>query len=203
MKKKKNKIMPFTFKIDFTNRTLSNPDSHIIRKLSSMKGQYLDQSIYNGMLKKEDTVLYEVYEKLAPEIEGELIQGLSIVHPGKVGREYFMTKGHFHSVLETAELYFCLKGQGYMIMETPEGDWSAEELVPYTALYVPGRWAHRSINVGSEDLLMLFVYPAHAGHNYVTIETKGFRKLIVEENSNPKLIDNPRWKGKNEFKTSQ
>lgn len=192
--KKKEKIMPFTFKIDLTNRTLSNPDSHIIRNLSSMKGQYLDQSSYDEMLQKEDTILYEVYEKLVPEIEGELIQGLSIVHPGKVGKEYFMTKGHFHSVLETAELYFCLKGQGYMIMETPEGDWSAEELLPYTASYVPGRWAHRSINVGNEDLLMLFVYPAHAGHNYATIETKGFRKLIIEDNGNPKIIDNPKWK---------
>jgi len=192
--KKKEKIMPFTFKIDLTNRTLSNPDSHIMRNLSSMKGQYLDQSSYDEMLQKEDTVLYEVYEKLVPEIEGELIQGLSIVHPGKVGKEYFMTKGHFHSVLETAELYFCLKGQGYMIMETPEGDWSAEELLPYTASYVPGRWAHRSINVGNEDLLMLFVYPAHAGHNYATIETKGFRKLIIEDNGNPKIIDNPKWK---------
>ncbi|MQY75879.1 MAG: glucose-6-phosphate isomerase [Clostridia bacterium] len=194
MKKEKNKIKPFTFKIDIVNKTLSNPDSHIVRNLSSMKGQYLDETSYDEMIKKEDTVLYEVYEKLVPEIEGELIQGLSIVHPGKVGKEYFMTKGHFHSVLETAELYFCLKGHGYMMMETPEGDWSAEELLPYTASYVPGRWAHRSINVGNEDLLMLFVYPAHAGHNYATIETKGFRKLIIEDNGNPKIIDNPKWK---------
>ena len=146
------------------------------------------------MIKREDTVVYEVYEKLVPEIEGELIQGLSIVHPGKVGKEYFMTKGHFHSVLETAELYFCLKGKGYMMMETPEGDWSAEELSPNVALYIPGRWAHRSINTGSEDLQMLFVYPAHAGHNYATIETRGVRKLIIDENGSPIIIDNPKWK---------
>jgi glucose-6-phosphate isomerase len=193
MEKKKNKIMPFTFRIDPINRTLLNSDSHIIRKLSSMKNQYLDETSYNEMIKKEDIILYEVYEKLVPEIEGGLIQGLSIVHPGKVGKEYFMTKGHFHSVLETAELYFCLKGYGYMMMETHEGDWSAEELLPYTALYIPGRWAHRSINVGNEDLLMLFVYPAHAGHNYATIETRGFRKLIVEDKGSPKIIENPRW----------
>ena len=194
MEKKKSKIMPFTFRIDPINKTISNPDSHIIRKLSSMKNQYLNEMSYDEMIKREDTVIYEVYEKLVPEIEGELIQGLSIVHAGKVGKEYFMTKGHFHSVLETAELYFCLKGYGYMMMETPEGDWSAEELLPYTALYIPGRWAHRSINVGNEDLLMLFVYPAHAGHNYATIETRGFRKLIIEDNGNPKIIDNPKWK---------
>jgi len=194
MKEKKNRIKPFTFKIDLINKTLSNPDSHIVRKLSSMKNQYLDETSYNEMIKKEDTVIYEVYEKLVPEIEGELIQGLSIVHAGKVGKEYFMTKGHFHSVLETAELYFCLKGYGYMMMETPEGDCLAEELLPYTALYIPRGWAHRSINAGSDDLVMLFVYPAHAGHDYATIETRGFRKLIIEDNGSPKMIDNPKWK---------
>jgi len=194
MEKKKSKIMPFTFRIDPVNKTISNPDSHIIRKLSSMKNQYLDETSYDEMIKREDTVIYEVYEKLVPEIEGELIQGLSIVHAGKVGKEYFMTKGHFHLVLETAELYFCLKGYGYMMMETPEGDSMAEELLPYTALYIPGGWAHRSINAGTEDLVMLFVYPANAGHDYATIETKGFRKLIIEDNGSPKIIDNPKWK---------
>jgi glucose-6-phosphate isomerase len=62
-------------------------------------------------------------------------------------------------------------------------------------LYVPGRWAHRSINIeDDEDLVTLFAYPANAGHDYVAIETKGFRKLIIEENSKPKIIDNPKWK---------
>jgi len=194
MEKKKNKIKPFTFRVDLINKTIPNPDTHIVRKLSSMKNQYLDEDSYDEMIKKEDTVLYEVYEKLVPEIEGELIQGLTIIHPGKVGKEYFMTKGHFHSVLETAELYFCFKGHGYMLMETPEGSCSAEELLPYTGLYIPGGWAHRSINVGRDDLVMLFVYPAHAGHDYATIETKGFRKLIIEDNGSPKIIDNPKWK---------
>ena len=41
-----------------------------------------------------------------------------------------MTKGHFHSVLETAEVYYCLKGHGYMVMEATDGDWTVEELRP-------------------------------------------------------------------------
>jgi oxalate decarboxylase/phosphoglucose isomerase-like protein (cupin superfamily) len=35
--------------------------------------------------------------------------------------EFAMTKGHFHTVLETAEVYYCLRDQGMMVMETPEG----------------------------------------------------------------------------------
>ena len=116
MEKEKKIIKPFIFKIDLINKTISNPDSHIVRKLSSMEGQYLDEDSYDEIVKKEDTMLYEVYEKLVSEKEGELTQGLTIIHPGKVGKEYFMTKGHFHSVLETAELYYCFKGHGFMMM---------------------------------------------------------------------------------------
>lgn len=189
------KFKPFTYRVDAKNEEISNPDSHIIRRLSSMKGQYMDEKAYEEMLKKDDCLLYEVYEKLVPELEGELLQGMSIVHPGKVGKEYFMTKGHFHSLLNTAEFYYCIKGHGYMMMENPEGDWVAEELFPDTVLYVPGRWAHRSINImNDEDLITIFAYPANAGHDYATIETKGFRKLIIEKNGKPEIIDNPKWK---------
>src|SRR4030042_6027634 len=93
------KIRPFTYRVDSKNEIISNPDTHIVRKLSSMKGQYADIKAYEEMLLKDDCLLYEVYEKLVPELEGELLQGMSIVHPGKVGIEFFMTKGHFHLLL--------------------------------------------------------------------------------------------------------
>jgi glucose-6-phosphate isomerase len=61
-------------------------------------------------------------------------------------------------------------------------------------LYVPPRWAHRSINTDPrEDLITFFIYPGNAGHNYSTIERQGFRKLVVEQNGAPAVIDNPRW----------
>ncbi|MEM7344186.1 MAG: glucose-6-phosphate isomerase [Chloroflexota bacterium] len=186
---------PFTFGVDILSATMDRYDTHITRHLSSMKGQYFDKDAYEAMLGQSDQLLYEVYETRRPEVSGELLNGLSIVHPGKVGDEYFMTKGHFHTVLETAEIYYCLKGQGYMVMETPEGDWSVEPLQPGRVLYVPPRWAHRSVNIGiEEDLVTFFAYPGHAGHDYGTIEQQGFRKLVVEENGQPKIIDNPRWR---------
>ena len=30
-----------------------------------------------------------------PEVAGELLHGVSVIHPGVVGNEFFMTKGHF------------------------------------------------------------------------------------------------------------
>ncbi len=195
------KDAPFTFRVNIADATLDPYDNHITRTLSSMKGQYFDTKTYEAMLAKDDQLLYEVYETKRPEIAGELLNGLSIVHPGKIGDEYFMTKGHFHTVLETAEVYYCLKGQGYMVMETPEGDWSVEELRPGRVLYVPPRWAHRSVNSSlTEDLVTFFVYPGDAGHDYGTIEQQGFRKLVVDDNGQPKIIDNPRWRSPEERK---
>ena len=183
---------PFTFGIDVSKAILDRYDNYIRRHLSAMAGQYQDQEAFAALLAQGDTLLYEVYETLRPEVAGELLNGLSVLHPGKVGDEYFMTKGHFHAVLETAEVYYCLKGEGVMVMETPEGDWAVEELRPRRVLYVPPRWAHRSVNTGaSEDLVTFFVYPGHSGHDYGTIEKVGFRKLVVERDGRPQIIDNP------------
>lgn len=187
---------PFSFGIDLPGAKLTRYDNHITRRLSAMKGQYADQAAYEALLAQKDVLLYEVYETARPHESGELLNGLSVVHPGQVGQEYFMTKGHFHSVLETAEVYYCLEGTGMMVMETPEGDWAVEELHPGRILYVPPRWAHRSVNTShqGEDLVMFFVYPGHAGHNYGAIEKQGFRKLVIEEDGQPKIVDNPRWR---------
>jgi len=79
-------------------------------------------------------------------------------------------------------------------MENPEGDWEAQELTPGKAVYVPVCYAHRSINISSsEPLITFFAFPGNAGHDYGTIESKGFRKLIVERDGNPTIIDNPKW----------
>lgn len=188
------KQRPFTFSISVPDESLSEYDNHIVRRLSAMEGQYLDPQAFQAML-SDDPVLYEVYEIRRPELAGELMNGITIVHPGKVGEEYFMTKGHFHTVLDTAEVYYCLKGDGAMVMETPEGEWSVEELHPGRVLYVPPRWAHRSVNMDPrEDLVMFFIYPANAGHDYGTIEQQGFRKLVLERDSRVQIVDNPRWR---------
>jgi glucose-6-phosphate isomerase len=186
---------PFTFDISLPEGSLSQYDNHITRRLSAMKGQFADRRAYDAMLAAEDVLLYEVYDIARPQVAGELLHGVSIVHPGKVGDEYFMTKGHFHAVLETAEVYYCLNGQGVMVMETPEGEWSVQELRPGRVLYVPPMWAHRSVNTShGQDLVLFFVYPGHAGHDYGTIEKQGFRKLVIQRDNQPQIVDNPHWR---------
>ena len=184
------------FVIDFDLKTgLSKSGAESSKRyVSSMRGMYADEAATEEMIKNGDPLVYEFYEMGAPEKDSDLAFGASITYPGKVGNEYFMTKGHFHTVLETAEVYYCLSGEGYMLLESPEGDWSAQPLKPGVMVYVPPRYAHRSINTGAEPMVTFFCFRGDAGHDYGTIETKGYRKLLVEKDGKVEIVDNPKWK---------
>lgn len=187
---------PLSRVVDFDPVTgLSSCVESIKRHLSAMEGMYSDDAAFDSAIADGDPLVYEFYDMHLPESAGEMAFGTTITYPGRVGDEYFMTKGHFHEILETGEVYYCLRGRGYMLMEAPEGDWEAREMGPGTAVYVPPRYAHRSINVSdAEPLVSFFAFRADAGHDYGTIETRGFRKLLVERNGKPAVVDNPRWK---------
>ena len=181
--------------IDFDLKTgESTVVSTCKRHLSQMRDMFADKKAYEQKLFQADPVIYAFHSLPVPETPGGLAFGCSILEAGKIGDEYYFTKGHFHTILETAEVYYCLSGHGYMLMENPEGDWQAQELLPSKAVYVPGRYAHRSINVSPEKKLVTFyVFRADAGHDYGSIESKGFHKLLVERNGVPTIIDNPKW----------
>ena len=183
---------PFTFKIPIPGFQPSRVDHHVTRHLSDLKGRFIDTEAYDQMLIKEDVMVYEVYEIRRPEVAGEMLFGIDIIHPGKVGDEFFMTKGHYHAILEASEIYYCLQGEGFMVMETPEGNTAVEKLSPNSVIYVPPRWAHRTVCTGrNEDLVNFYIYPADAGQNYGTLEQFGFLKIIIERNNRIEIIDNP------------
>ena len=184
------KARPYGYPISKLEESLESFDNHIERRLSSLCNKFSDQEAFQSMVNSGDPVIYEVYENRRPEALGELASGLSIVHPGRVGREYFMTKGHYHKVRGTAEIYYCLEGRGVLLMETEAGDTAVEDFHPGRVVYVTPYWAHRSINTGNEDLVTFFVYPAHAGHDYTTIDATGFRKRVLELNGVATVVDN-------------
>jgi glucose-6-phosphate isomerase len=183
------------FTLDFSLADgLSKTASSTKRRLSQMKGMFADQAAYEKALAAEDSLVYEFYELGAPEQSGEIAFGTSITYPGKIGNEYFMTKGHFHTILETAETYYTLSGEGGMLMESPEGDTLFLPMKPGMAVYVPKRYAHRSVNTGRIPLVSFFAFRGDAGHNYGAIESKGYHKLVVEgKDGKVEFADNPKW----------
>jgi glucose-6-phosphate isomerase, archaeal len=180
------------FTIDFSLVSgLSKTRAPSRRYLADMRGMYIDAVEFNRRVDAENPLVYEFYELGCPKDPGDIAFGTSIVYPGQIGAEYFFTKGHFHTVLDTGEVYYCLSGQGFMLIENPEGDWHALRLTSGQAAYVPKRYAHRSINTGSVPLVTFFAFRGDAGHNYGTIESRGFRKIIVEQGGLPVILDNP------------
>ena len=80
-----------------------------------------------------------------------------------------------------------------MVMENPEGDTIEMPLEKNQAVYVPRRYAHRTVNTGKEPLVVFYTFAADAGHDYGTIETKGYHKMVVERDGKPAVVPNPKW----------
>ncbi len=171
-------MLPWGVDIDLGEGTMREADRVLCRKASDMRGYYQDEAALEQLIAQGDPIHYEVFEKDIPEEHGHLRICTSKLYPGQVGEEYFMTKGHYHTVSGTAEVYLCLRGEGCMMMKTAEGNCITEPMKRNRMVYVPPHWAHRSINTGDEPLISFCVYPGDAGHNYGDIATEGFPKRI-------------------------
>jgi len=182
--------VPFGVAIDFATGVMEDADNVVVRHASDLRGYYSDADAMEALIASGDPVHYRVYEKAIPETEGHLLFCMSVLEPGSVGEEFFMTKGHYHTVADTAETYLCVKGSGFLVMKTSDGQWAAEPMEAGRMVYAPPLWAHRSINVGDDPLISFCVYPAHAGHNYGDIETEGFPKRVVRGPEGPIFLGN-------------
>jgi glucose-6-phosphate isomerase len=109
--------------------------------------------------------------------------------PGKIGSEYFMTRGHLHVWRPAAEFYIGLSGGGVMLLEDETtGESLMVKLGPNIVVYVPGRTAHRAVNTGGTPLVYLGVYPSKAGHDYDAIAKNNFQCVIIERDGKPVMI---------------
>jgi len=168
--------------------------SHCLaRHLSDMRGTSQNSQATEAMIAAGNPLLYQVYAADIPDEDPHLLFGTTVIYPGKVGDEYFMTKGHYHQVENTAEVYYCLRGRGYILMECREGEAAGQGVVAGQVVYIPPRWAHRSVNVGTEEFVFFYAYPGGAGHDYEAFDGMGFRNIVVERGGKPAVLRNPRF----------
>ena len=186
-------IQPFGVEIDLQEGVMKNATSHVARQTSDMRGYYADEAALEQLISEQDDPLhYEVFEIPVPHENGHLMYCISKLQPGLVGAEYFMTKGHYHTVVETAEIYLCLRGEGLMMTKTSDGQCGWEEFRPGRMVYVPPYWGHRSINTGNEPLISFCVYPANAGHNYGDIQSEGFPRRAFNREGKTVVVSRSR-----------
>ncbi len=185
---------PFSRRLDFTTGEII-PCSHVVtRRISDMEGMYLDREAAQRLIRQGNPVVYKVFNVPVPEEYGHLQHCTSIVFPGKVGDEYFMTKGHFHARRNTGEIYLGLQGEGLILLQNEADTVKVLPIKPGSIVYIPPHWAHRTVNTGQVPLVFFAVYPGEAGHDYGVIEKKGFAKLLVEKNGEPVLVPNPNYR---------
>lgn len=179
---------PFTVFMDLRTGMLDPLPLLAERRLGDMRG------LYAGEAEPADRLVYRVLSIPVPELNSEIQCSTTILEPGLVGDEYFMTKGHFHAVRDRSEIYIGLAGEGRLLLATEDGRHRLEPLRAGTVNYIPGGWAHRSINVGSAPLVFFAAYVGDAGHDYETIEERGFPVRVVRGETGPTVVVNQRYR---------
>jgi glucose-6-phosphate isomerase len=160
------------------------------RYLSDLQGVFADEAAYQAALAHGNPLIYSVTGIEPAHGEGDLHYGLGVLMPGRIGAEYYMTKGHLHRWRPAAEVYIGLSGEGMLLLEAEaNGECSTVPLRPNSAVYVPGATAHRTINTGTTPLTYLGVYPAAAGHDYETIARRNFRHVVAAVKGQPTLLE--------------
>ena len=162
------------------------------KRLSEFRNVYRDDKALDDLMAAEgDLVTYKVVEYRA---EGaDIFFGTTTMMPGRVGDEYFMTRGHYHARLDRGEIYYTQSGQGMLILQSRDGKTREVEMKPGVCAFIPPDWAHRSINTGKTPLVFVWCCNQDAGHDYAEIATKGMRRLVVENNGAAICIPNPKF----------
>ena len=171
--------VPAANTLDFTTGDMAPHGRAVVRRLSEMGGTFADAETVATLLGQgDDRIIYRSYAADVPEQPGHLAYLTTIILPGEVGGEYYMTRGHYHQK-DSAEVYLGMGGRGLMLMQARGGQFRTEELTKNTTVYVPPGWAHRTVNTGRQELVFLAVYFSDAGHDYRSIEEKGFAVRVI------------------------
>jgi glucose-6-phosphate isomerase len=176
---------------------LSGRSHRYEKRLSELAGLYADEAAFAAALAAGDRVVYAVEDYRPSGARGDLCFGVTHMQPGRIGAEYYMTRGHIHAVANRPETYRGEAGRGVMLLESPDGQVVTLEITPGATVYVPPYWIHRSVNVGTGPLVMSFVYPADSGQDYgIIARSNGMKVRIVADGAGWTAVPNPAWRAR-------
>lgn len=176
------------------------------KRLSDMDGLYADSDAFSAALSQGDDqqggnrqggdrIVYTVEDVRPQASAGDLIFGTTFMEPGRIGDEFFMTRGHVHATANRPETYYGESGEGLMLMEAPDGEVSILEVRPRVMVYVPPLWIHRSVNTSDAPLVMSFCYPVDSGQDYEVIARAGGMPVrIIADGAGWTSVPNPSYR---------
>jgi glucose-6-phosphate isomerase len=163
--------VPLLHDIDFRSGQITGAQRSV-RRLSDLTGVFVDEAAYQAALAKEDAVVYYVYVVYPEPGEGDLAYGTTVLMPGQVGDEYYMTRGHRHVSATACEVYLGLAGTGCLVVRQSD-DTKKTLALPVSAgvvAYSPPGAAHRLVNTGNEPFITVAVWAADAGQDYDSVK---------------------------------
>jgi len=185
-------LFPEGVKIDGRSGEVSPETGRYQKRLSELRGIYQDAAAFDrAVSERGDPVVYEVIDYRKKE--SDLAFGTTIMEPGQIAGEYFMTRGHYHERKECGEAYYTQSGEGLLLLESRTGEIRTVEMKPGVCAFIPPDWAHRSINTGKEKLVFVWFCATDAGHDYGEILTRGMRKIVIERDGSRVIAENPNY----------
>ena len=175
--------------VNWADGSLSGPNvKESTKTMGQLRGIFRSQEDWS--LIAPERVVYSV--QWIPPVddgtEGGLFWGNTTIEPGRVGDEYFMTHGHFHTKSNRSEFYGTVQGTGYLVLMDRDRKAWAEPMSPGSLHYVREDVAHRAVNCGDEPLRFIACWPSDAGHDYGAISVDGFSVRVVCRDGVPSVI---------------
>jgi glucose-6-phosphate isomerase len=151
------------------------------KTVGDLNGYWLDHSA----IADPHAVLYQTQTFWAAEegTEGAVLWGNTTLFPGRVGNEFFMTRGHRHVLATRGELCVTVSGSGLLLLMDENRESRTEEMKPGSTHWIDGRLAHRTVNTGEQPLVFLCDWPADCGHDYGEIAERGFSIRVLSGGS--------------------
>lgn len=167
---------------DYLNGVMKGDDVVVSKKLFKDAKHFYEDS---DCTLDDETIMYEVYSYAQGDAKqnGNLNWGLTVMKPVYINNECNMTRGHFHEDLNCAEFYFCLRGEGLLLLMDENGNCHAEKMSVGSVHYIDGKLAHRLVNTTEEELRVGACWPTTSGHDYARIEKDPFTVRIFKENN--------------------
>lgn len=185
-------LFPEGAKIDQTTGAVTPATGKYTKKLSTLRDLYAEPSLVDAFVAEHGDV--DAYEVIEYRKDGsDICFGTTIMAPGKIGSEYFLTRGHYHAKPDRGETYYTQSGQGLLLLHSRSGEVRVVEMRPGVCAFIPPEWAHRSVNTGKTPLVFVWTCTIDAGHDYGEIAARGMRLRAFERDGRPTVEPNPNY----------
>lgn len=185
---------PISVQLDTKTGVFFPCPENVDRFLSDFPYMFQEIDSVQEIIKSGDRKIYEICYYPFLTDNSDMALGVTTILSGTVGKQYHMTKGHFHERNDQPEIYHCVNGVGFLQMMDSDGNYFSAPWEKGTITHIPPQFAHRVINTGEQPLIFVAVFHISAGHEYDFIKDKGFKFNYYEVDGKPKSVLNPNWR---------